>query len=288
MKKTILQILFLIILVSCQPEEDNDYDEQCKSVTGGTKESCWALELSPGNQCCFSNHTDDGDFQCIHLNDVYYDVYSHGRTFYYRRETEGFDCYNGRDPSDEDNFCEERNKELYNYAYQCKKGTVYDKNEIYTEEEKKILGDNEHCYNFARLSIFSNISFTKNDCDKGKLTESAKKSGLTCAFFQYVFTFKDKTINHDTCHLFNPDFLKDEENFKEYLESLGRDFIVEKHGEFESFTLSLSDSSGNSVSYDSKSDKLSHQTKSSNSKSSGNIQNINFIQFLFLLFLVSL
>ena len=39
MKKTILQILFLIILVSCQPEGDKDYDEQCKSVTGG-KESC--------------------------------------------------------------------------------------------------------------------------------------------------------------------------------------------------------------------------------------------------------
>lgn len=288
MKKTILQILFLIILVSCQPEEDNDYDEQCKSVTGGTKESCWALDLSPGNQCCFSNYTDGGDFQCMHLNDVDYDVYSHGRTFYYRRETEGFECYNGRDPSDEDDFCEGSNKELYNYVYQCKKGTVYDKNEIYTEEEKKILGDNEHCYNFAKLSIFSNISITKNDCYKGKLTESAKKSGLTCAFFQYVFTFKDKTINHDTCYLFNPDFLKDEENFKEYSESLGRDFIVKKHGEFESFTLSLSDSSGNSVSYDSKSDKLSYQTKSSNSKSSGNIQNINFIQFLFLLFLISL
>lgn len=292
MKKTILQILFLIILVSCQPEEDNDYDEQCKSVTGG-KESCWAKELSPGNQCCFSNDTDDGEFQCVYLNDIYYDVYSHGRTFYYRRETEGFECYNDKDPSYEDDFCESMNQVLNNYAYQCKKGTVYDKNEKYTEEEKRILGDNEHCYNFARLSFSSNISITKNDCDKGKLTESAKKSGLTCAFFQYVFTFKDKTINHDICYIFNPDFLKEEENFKEFSESLGRDLIDEKHGELESFTLSLSDSSGNSVSYDSKSDKLSYQlddktTKSSQSESSGNFQNISYIQFLFLLFLVSL
>ena len=277
MKKTILQILFLIILVSCQPEGDNDYYEQCESVTGG-KESCWALELSPGNQCCFSNDTDDGEFQCVYLNDVEYDAYSDGRTFYYRRETEGFECYNGKDPSYEGNFCDQE----YNYAYQCKKGTVYDKNEIYTEEEKRILGDNEHCYNFARLSFSSNISITKNDCDKGKLTESAKKVGLTCAFFQYVFTFKDKTINHDICYLFNPDFLKKEEILKEFLESLAEDFIDENHEEFESFTLSLSDSSGNSVSYDSKSDKLSYQ------ESDGNFQNISFIQFLFLLFLISL
>lgn len=281
MKKTILQIIFLIILVSCQPEEDNDYDKQCKSVTGGTKESCWALELSPGNQCCFSNDTDNGDFECIHLNDAYYDLYTHGSTFYYRRETEGFDCYN--DHPSEDKYCDTANEVLYNYAYQCKKGTVYDKNEKYTEEEKKILGDNEHCYNFARLFFSSNITITKNDCDKGKLTESAKKSGLTCAFLQYVFTFKDKTINREFCYIFNPDFLKEKENFKAFLESLGTDFISQEQEEFESFKVSLSDSSGNSVSYDSKSDNLSYQLHAS-----GNIQNINFIQLLFLLFLVSL
>ena len=181
--KTYQLFLFYIILVFSHCQDQEEYSEQCK--TASTKEGCKAVELnSPAFQCCYTNDTEakNGDFDCLALENGDYEIYSKSKEYYYRRETIGFECYYGKDPSQE-NDCDKPDDNYF--VYECKRGTVYDTPYIYSEAEKNILRGENHCFSYAQLAYSGSAEINKNDCFNAQLTESTKNNGVTCAFLDY-------------------------------------------------------------------------------------------------------
>lgn len=298
--KTNQFLLFFIILIFCHCEdEEEDFSEQCKRET--TKEGCKAVDLdSPYYQCCYTNYTDskNGEFEWKSLNDALYEVYSKSTTYYYRRETIGFECYNEGDPSKE-SFCDEPEDNYY--VYECKKGTVYDMPEfsIFSEAEKNILRDENHCFSIAKLAFSgSDVEINKNDCFNAKLTESTKNSGVTCAFLEYEFTTTAQNkFKGTTCYLFNSYLARQDDKLKSFFDDIGKDLFKEKRNDaslvLKSYTVSLSDSLSQSASYNSEtgtfdSHIIDNGNRAKKKRSDQKIINISFGKLLILFLLIYL
>ena len=74
----------------------------------------------------------------------------------------------------------------------CKKG-VYRlvEDNVYSEKEKNILKDENHCLNIFHKKL-ENYEFNTGECTSHLLLDSSKKAGIECGYFEYNIILESK------------------------------------------------------------------------------------------------
>ena len=307
MKKYLL-VLYLIILVAC---DDNTYQEDHdKCITSlSTKEDCANVDLKiKENYCCLSykesEKDDPASNSCEYVTEEVYYTYTNSKYYALEKERIGFNCHNElkRDRGYAD--CSSWENQDYNMIYECKNGNANLTKEIYTftESEKKILNDENHC--LAYKFQYTHEIITNKNCSGALLTDQAKKEGITCALYEFAYTLKnrEKKLTRNSCYLLNPDSINNEGKAKREIKNFAMSLLFdEEKRDFENFQVSISDNSNHAFSYDSSTDTLkksgsdsspnansNDNNKASNTTADNNSRLISFSEFLILLLLISL
>lgn len=290
MKKYLL-VLYLIVFIAC--EELSGDEKQCADAKGkkDSKDTCWNVKLqNEVDHCCFSYlESSEDEGHCEYIEAEKYDIYSNSKSYALNKETEGFYCYNSLIERSNEEDCKENVERNYKIVYECKGGKATVTSEMYSFEdsEKEILKKENHCLTyFYKLGETLNFTETKkSDCTEAPITKQAKDKGITCGFYELVYKIKNKEedFKMNFCYLLDPESIKNEEKVKKDLKemALGLAEGEVKETDIETIDISVSDGSGNSISYDTKSGTLTNNNKN-------NSQLISFSKLLFLLVLISL
>jgi hypothetical protein len=289
--KRYLLVLYLIVFIVC--EELSGDKGLCAEADGkkNSKDTCWNVKLQNAeDHCCFSypESSEDEGF-CDYIEAEDFETYSNPKSYAIYKENQGFYCYNSLVEGVNEENCEvDRN---YKLIYECKEGKAIMTSEIhsYEDSEKEILRKESHCFTYFYKLMGKTLNFTetkKSDCTEASITKQAKDNGITCGFYEFVYKIKNKEEDFkiNTCYLLDPDSIKNEEkakkDLKEFALSLAEGTQV-KETDIDTVDISVSDGSGNSFSYDTKSGTLTNNNKN-------NSQLISFSKLLFLLILISL
>ena len=241
--------------------EDSEEEEEEDSVCDAeTKDKCKALPSTKDNEiCCYYERKANDKTQKEFCDSFPSDISKRGEVFNlkefypYLRELNGYDIIiEGRDRP-------EKSEEILT----CKKG-VYRlvQDNVYSEKEKNIFKDENHCLNIYHKKL-KNYEFNTGECTSHLLLDSSKEAGLECGYFEYNITLESKkTISFNTCHLFNlklfskmskvggnSDRMFNEDDFIDIIDSMGYD------GYTESYTVEVHNSKGHKIKYDSRTNK---------------------------------
>ena len=292
MKKNLL-LLYLIVFIAC--EELYEDETLCADAEGkkDSKDTCWNVKLqNEVNQCCFSYpESSEDEGYCEYVEAEKYDIYSNSKSYAINKETEGFYCYNSLIDDTNEEDCKEEVEKNSKIVYECKGGKFTVTSEMYSFEdsEKEILKKENHCLTYVFKLMEGTLNFTetkKSDCTEALITKQAKDKGITCGFYELVYKIKNKEedFKMNFCYLLDPESIKNEEKVKKDLKEMALELAEETEVEetdIETIDISVSDGSGNSISYDTKSGTLTNNNKN-------NSQLISFSKLLFLLVLISL
>lgn len=294
MKKYLL-VLYLITLIICDDPKLEEDESKCEEAQA-TKESCTSVQLQLSeNYCCLAYEESNKEGAgCKFVEEKDYDTYSNSKSFAYEKEIIGFDCYNDKSLSKNDE-CESLAKDNYEYIYECKDGKATVTNKLYsfTDQEKQILQKENHCLTYLYKLFAEQYTPTKKDCSEAVLTEQAKKEGITCAFYEFVYVPKNKNegkedLTKKACYLLNPNAINNESKAKKDLKEFALNLEPDmKDEDFDTIQISMSDNSEHSFSYDSKAGTLIDKNKK-DEKDDNNSKLISFSKLLFLLLLISL
>ena len=165
----------------------------------------------------------------------------------------------------------------------CKKG-VYSKvtETNYSEKEKNILKDENHCLNIYYKKS-NNYNFDVGECKGHSILDSSKEVGIECGNLVYNFTLESKrTISYKTCNLFSLNlfsymnkinlFIFSGNTIQEIINSMGIE-----NDNYANFTVEAYNSKGHKIKYDSKTNKVIIE---------GAGYNIAASKYLFLLILI--
>ena len=307
MKKYLL-VLYLIILVAC---DDNTYQEdhdKCITSYSTTKEDCAKADLKISeNYCCLSYLESDKEKEgavCEYVTEEVYYTYTNSKYYALEKERIGFNCHNELKGKRGYTDCSSGENQDYNMIYECKNGNFNLTKEIYTftEAEKKILNDENHC--LSHIFQYTEEKITEKNCSEAILTDQAKKEGITCALYEFAYTLKNKKnkMIRNSCYLLNPDSINNEGKAKREIKNFAMSLLFDDEKEnFENFEVSISDNSNHAFSYDSSTDTLkksgsdsspngnsNDNNKASNTTANNNSRLISFSEFLILLLLISL
>ena len=307
MKKYLL-VLYLIILVAC---DDNTYQEDHdKCITSlSTKEDCAKVDLKiKENYCCLSYKESEKDNpasnSCEYVTEEVYYTYTNSKYYALEKERIGFNCHNELLGERGYTDCSSGENQDSNMIYECKNGNVNLTKEIYTftEAEKKILNNENHC--LAYKFKYTHEIITNKNCSGALLTDQAKKEGITCALYEFAYTLKNRKnkMTRNSCYLLNPDSINNEGKAKREIKNFAMSLLFdEEKRDFENFQVSISDNSNHAFSYDSSTDTLkksgsdsspngnsNDNNKASNTTADNNSRLISFSEFLILLLLISL
>lgn len=292
MKKYLL-LLYLITLITCDDSGLEEDKNKCENAQA-TKENCTSVQLKfSENHCCLAyEESNKEDAECLFVVEKNYDTYSNSKSFAYEKEIIGFDCYNDKSLSKNDE-CESIAKQNYEFIYECKEGkaTVTSKLYSFTDQEKQILQKENHCLTYL-YKLFGEPPYTptEKDCSEAVLTQQAKNEGITCGFYEFVYVPKNKNegkkdLTKKTCYLLNPNAINNESKAKKDLKEFALNLVPDMdYEDFDTIQISMSDNSEHSFSYDSKAGTLIDKNK----KDDNNSKLISFSKLLFLLLLISL
>ena len=130
--------------------------------------------------------------------------------------------------------------------------------DTYTENEKKILKNEEHCLNKHHLKE-EDHEYDVGKCEEGLLLESSKSAGLECGYALFNIKINsERRLAYKTCDIFNLDLLSniiktEPRYFDEQVELIIR---TQKFSSFESYKVELYDIEGNKMKYDSLTGKI--------------------------------
>ena len=193
-------------------------------------------------------------------------------------------------------FYENDSEELANslrhkQIYKCKDGdyTFSYGYYNYTSQEKAILKSSKHClryfYSYVLDEDFLNNMPSKDKCFNADISESSKNNGIECGYYEFNIKFvSGKSKIFKSCYLLSNDIFstkKIESESKANFQAMGVMFAQYVGETFLSYSLDLSDSKGNKLSYDSLNDKVSNPSQQGSSQ----IAFYSKYLFLFILFL---
>lgn len=125
---------------------------------------------------------------------------------------------------------------------------------------------------------------SKDKCFNADISESYKNNGIECGYYEFNIKFiSGKSKIFKSCYLLSNDIFstkKIESESKANFQAMGVMFAQYVGETFLSYTLDLSDSKGNKLSYDSLNDKVSNPSQQVHHKLLF-IQNIYFCLFCF-------
>ena len=239
-----------------------DSEEEEDSVCDAeTKDKCKALPITKDNEiCCYYEIKDNdktGKKKCESFpSDIgkKAEVFNLKEFYSYLRERNGYNIIiEGRDRPD-------KREEIVT----CKKG-VYRlvQDNVYSEKEKNILKDENHCLNIYHKKL-ENYEFNTGECTSHLLLDSSKKAGLECGYFEYNITLgSKKTISFNTCNLFNLKLFSKLSKVDEYNYTMFNvnelDSLIYSMGYYDdywdSFTVEVHNSKGHKIKYDSRTNK---------------------------------
>lgn len=173
------------------------------------------------------------------------------------KETLGFVKYNHLQP------IEEEESDPITVKVKCSHDEITFKEEKYTNEEKQVLTNENHCLNLF-MNTVDHLDVTQK-CEDGLLLESSKKAGLECGYVSFSVKFKYVDFQLDelkTCFLFDinvydkivhselGDGLK--KLLKESINQIIGQYCPTQYQTFiDSFSVDFYDTKGNRVSYNS-------------------------------------
>lgn len=212
----------------------------------------------------------------------------------------GFECYNSL--GDGGSTCETKKVSHANIVRECTSGIPIEEDKFYSFEQSEIdiLGNQKHCLTYQyNLVEGSNLTqTTKEDCTEALITQKAKNEGLTCAFYELIYTSEnsDEKMKINTCYLLNPDSINNEDKAIIDISQFAYTLLdASEVSKYELNQVSISDDSGHSYSYDSKEGKIkdnSIHADSNNTTNSTTVDDnskiISFSKLLLLLIFVSL
>jgi hypothetical protein len=257
--------------------------------------NCTSVKLSSGvYQCCklkTTTYSSDYSLCSVQVTPIstfknYLELKSTKALF---KEIFGYVIYN---TSYTYNYDYSSNTYTYNYDYYsnylkikmdyiCKDGNAtlkfgYD---TYTNSEISVLQSSNHC---LRYIYYDKLFTSKQDCFNSVLTQNAKDAGLSCGYFEFHLKYSDGlTDTIQICNIFNNDLISYgqlDDKTKESFESI---VSTNKNSSktVVSYNVEFSDKNGNTLVYDSTSQKVTSST--SNSK-------MNSISKYLMLFIVLL
>ena len=311
MKKYLL-VLYLIIFIACDNYEE---DKQKCDAAGADKQKCLSVNSTSSEYyCCYDySKANENENECKILDQKTYFKYFTTKANAFEKEKIGFECYNSL--GDGGSTCETKKESHANKVRECTSGIPIEEDKFYTFEQSEIeiLGNEKHClaYQYKLVEASNLTETTKEDCSKALITQKAKNEGLTCAFYEFIYTSENSNekMKINTCYLLNPDSINIEDkaiiDISQFASALIGALNVPN---VELNQVSISDDSGHSFSYDEKEGKIkdnsihadSSNTTGDTSNTTGDSSNttnsttddnskiISFSKLLLLLILISL
>ena len=166
--------------------------------------------------------------------------------------------------------------------------------EEYNSEDKEIFHSDKHClryfYSFLLDSDFKEKYPTNNDCYNADLLKTSKDAGLKCGYSEFNLKYESgKSEVYKTCYIYNPDIINSKAFDDKSTEAFGTYTwnIASVEGEtLMSYTVEMSDDSGNKISYDSLTNQVTIPSSSKRRRSSS--KGIKDYKSKYLLFLLML
>ena len=167
----------------------------------------------------------------------------------------------------------------------CKDGDINKvvNSEDYSEEQKNIFKQDDYCLKYTKYDKENKIK--KEDCFKYKLAK--KNPSLSCGYYDIEINYMDKTkLYPKLCFMFNDDMIKTKNPGFVIKAVIGNTIHNIIKTEIDNFKSTFTNSKGQTLIYDSTTDKIENETNSeSNSLSNFFSLNIKYlliiISFLF-------
>ena len=239
--------------------ENNGLNIEDSVCHAKTKDKCKALPITEDNGvCCYFEEKINDKIVEERCDSFPFDIDKRGeminlKEFYsFNRELNGYKII----IEGQEDFPEKSEEIII-----CKKG-VYRlvEDNVYSEKEKNVLEDENHCLNIYHKKL-ENYEFNTGECTSHLLLDSSKKAGLECGYFEYNITLEsNRTISFNTCNLFNLKLFSKMSEVKKFSSMMfnSKDFydIINSMGYyndyFDSYTVEVHNSKGHKIKYDSR------------------------------------
>ena len=240
----------------------NIEDSEDSVCNAETKDKCKALPITEDNSvCCYFEEKINDKIVEERCDFFPFDIDKRGevanlKEFYsFNRELNGYKII----IEGQEDF-PEKSEEIVT----CKKG-VYRlvEDNVYSEKEKNIFKDENHCLNIYHKKL-ENYEFNTGECTSHLLLDSSKKAGLECGYFEYNVTLESKTtISFNTCYLFNLNLfskiceVKQFNTIFKYEDLEAIIYSMGYHNDYiQNFTAEAHNSKGHKIKYDSETDNV--------------------------------
>lgn len=243
-----LLFLFISFLFSDSYQDCIEYTDKDTCVNQNS-------QLENAN-CCFISSNEE-DPVCIDRPEFIEIINADKKTRPLLREFSGFNIFNDGEGSINDN--QNQNKQANIFCKDFNTEVNYSEFIYFSNEEKDILQSEDHCFYYHFIEFDdNNTEDIKNLCKKGKFTKYAIDSGMKCAYVEITFDSKTKgSFVVKTCFPFIEEDAEVLNQFtKIYLDTIATEFDKEA-----TYTFNAVVENQISISYDSKTGKLTNNNK---------------------------
>ena len=191
---------------------------------------------------------------------------------------------------------------VYRYIQKidCKDGNIEVKYgyEEYNSVDEEIIKSDKHCLRYFYSYSLDPYNFKEkypsdNDCFNADLLQTSKDAGLKCGYSEFNLKYvSGKSEVYKTCYIYNPDIV----NTKIFddistvgFDAYAQDIATREEETLLSYSINLSDDSGNKISYDSLTRQVTVPSSSSRRRSSSKgtkDYKSNYLLFLLILILL--